>query len=525
MEAGYYLRVLSEASRDIEARHIVAGVLKDLVEDVQAWDCQTALFRARLSVEEKSYQLKVENARARELEQENVRMHAQIREMQSKAATVRSLLVDDVSNLLGSSRERASLRQKVAFYKQRAELLQAEVQSAAEVAAAAAEEGYFSPPVSPPRRSLTPRNSPKTGTVAGTASASGDLGNAAAGTGMLLGDNSDLETVTRYVEDSAATTTAAAAATTTAAAAAAAAAIIVVPYQKPVSLLDLEDAAVLCIFSFLAANEVLGIAQICRGTFKRVDKIFGIGSTAIKPDWPDCIITVEEAAAITETAGKVKAEAEAAAAAVAAAAVAAVAPVEGGLSRSMASAMTEKLSEAEMGAIIRMMASMRKQSTELTELKQRESKLTASLKSSDEEREFYAKKLRETETSLKGSVAECASLRKQGATDAEVITYMDARGLELGGENAHLKLRCERLEAGLDLQRGSHEHVEQRLRTELEDGSRALEALEATYKTQKKVLVKEVKSLRNTVTAITRELHQYKSQVLAVRETLDDRYR
>jgi hypothetical protein len=470
-------------------------------------------------------------------------MHAQIREMQSKAATVRSLLVDDVSNLLGSSRERASLRQKVAFYKQRAELLQAEVQSAAEVAAAAAEEGYFSPPVSPPRRSLTPRNSPKTGTVSGTAaasaaavaaaaSASGDLGDAAAGTGMLLGDNADLETVARCVDSATTTTTTTAAAaaattsaatttTTAAATAAAAAAVIVVPYQKPVSLLDLEDAAVLCIFSFLAANEVLGVAQICRGTFKRVDKIFGIGSTAIKPDWPDCVITVEEEAA----ASKVKAEAEAAAAAVAAAAVAAVAPVEGGLSRSMASAMTEKLSEAEMGAIIRMMTSMRKQSTELTELKQRESKLTASLKSSDEEREFYAKKLRETETSLKGSVAECASLRKQSATDAEVITYMDARGLELDGENAHLRLRCERLEAGLDLQRCSHEHVEQRLRAELEDGSRALEALEATHKTQKKVLVKEVKSLRNTVTAITRELHQYKSQVLAVRETLDDRYR
>jgi len=319
------------------------------------------------------------------------------------------------------------------------------------------------------------------------------------------------------VEDSTTTTAAVAAA-------AAAAAVVVVPYQKPASLLDLEDAAVLCIFSFLAANEVLGIAQICRGTFKRVDKIFGIGSTAIKPEWPDCVITVEEAA-ITEAAGKVKAEAEAAAAPVTVAAAAAVAPVEGGLSRSVASAMTEKLNEAEMGAIIRMMESMRKQGTELAELKQRESELTASFKSCDEEREFYAKKLREAETSLKGSVVECASLRKQGATDAEVITYMDARGLELGGENASLRLRCERLEAGLDLQRGSHEHVEQRLRVELEDGSRALEGLEATYKTQKKVLVKEVKSLRNTVASITRELHQYKSQVLAVRETLDDRYR
>ena len=515
-ESGYYLRVLSEASRDIEARHIVAGVLKDLVEDVQAWDCQTALFRARLSVEEKSYQLKVGNARAVLLEQENARMHAQVREIQGKAAAVRSLLVEDVSDLLGSSRERVSLRQKVAFYKQRAELLQAEVESAAEVAAAAAEEGYFSPPVSPPRRSLMPRNSPKAG--AGTASASGDLGDAAAGTGVsLLGDNADSETVTGSVEDSTTTTAAVAAA-------AAAAAVVVVPYQKPASLLDLEDAAVLCIFSFLAANEVLGIAQICRGTFKRVDKIFGIGSTAIKPEWPDCVITVEEAA-ITEAAGKVKAEAEAAAAPVTVAAAAAVAPVEGGLSRSVASAMTEKLNEAEMGAIIRMMESMRKQGTELAELKQRESELTASFKSCDEEREFYAKKLREAETSLKGSVVECASLRKQGATDAEVITYMDARGLELGGENASLRLRCERLEAGLDLQRGSHEHVEQRLRVELEDGSRALEGLEATYKTQKKVLVKEVKSLRNTVASITRELHQYKSQVLAVRETLDDRYR
>jgi len=494
-EDGYYLSVLANASQSIEARHIVASVVRNLVEDVASWDQQCALYQAKLDLEISNHERKVQRNKLDFLEKENARLTAQIADMKARAASVRALLIEDVAGVLGSSRERASLHQKVAFYQDKVALLENELHVI----------GQRQQQQSALSAALTPPGSPMR--ISAVAALDSDAACSASG-GASTGN--DIAVANGTVGDAVMDTGASHATVT---APPAVGAVVAKPsasaYKRPPSILDLEDSTLLSVFSFLTASEVLGIAHICRGTFKRVDKIFGIGSDVIKPDWPDHIITPEEQTMI-EAAKTDAAAAERAA-------------NSKGISRSTAEKLAEKLDEKEMGAIIRMMDSMRKLDVELKTLRERETGLESSLKEKEAANDFVVNKLRETELALKESMQEMASLRKQGAADAEVVSFMDARGLELEAANESLKLRCERLEAGLDLQRNTHEHVEQRLRDELEESYRALDDLESTYKAQKKVLVKEVKTLRNTVASTTREMHQYKSQVHAIKETLDER--
>jgi polyhydroxyalkanoate synthesis regulator phasin len=56
-------------------------------------------------------------------------------------------------------------------------------------------------------------------------------------------------------------------------------------FKLPKDLLRLQDSPLLHIFSFLQTEEVLNFAQSCRFVYFRIDGIFGIESTIVKPDW------------------------------------------------------------------------------------------------------------------------------------------------------------------------------------------------------------------------------------------------
>lgn len=50
----------------------------------------------------------------------------------------------------------------------------------------------------------------------------------------------------------------------------------------PVSLITLEDRCLLKIFSYLTVGDVLNVSTINRTFYKRVDKLFGIGTVGIQ---------------------------------------------------------------------------------------------------------------------------------------------------------------------------------------------------------------------------------------------------
>jgi hypothetical protein len=461
------LSILHHAVNDIETRQSVAHIVRDLVEDVAAWDMEVALYGAQLATEEKSYEIRVLHAKLKQVETRNTFLEDHLRKLKEAASSVRSVLIEDLSSVLASSRETTALRRKVDWYKERFESIQ--MPDNYTRTGAASIKGF--------------NKDGKDDSVGAHATPVQAVAEARDHDGVI-----DDEQKSQGVG------------------------------KRRLTLLDLEDKAVLTVFSFLEASEVLGVAQTCRATFKRVDEIFGIGSAIIKSDWPMSITTVEDKAT-----AELNIE-DASATMVPLSPSLSRTPSFTGLSRAVAATMTEKLSEAEMSAIIKMMDELRSRGSALTKLQEREVELSAELSNAIQEQDKLHVELDTMSRAQATAVAEVAALRKQKASDAEVITFMDTRGLDLESENAELKHRCERLEAGLDLQRGTHEHVEQRLRADLAESRARIDELESTHRAQKRVLVKEVKSLRATSASASRELGLYKSQLHAVREALDERY-
>ncbi len=100
-------------------------------------------------------------------------------------------------------------------------------------------------------------------------------------------------------------------------------------------------------------------------------------------------------------------------------------------------------------------------------------------------RDFLVDKLKGAEKALKALMADSSALKKQHASDQEIIGYLDLRGQELEGQVLELTHRCQHLQAALDLQMGTHSHREEQLLGELRDYKSRHEKLDTAFKTQK----------------------------------------
>lgn len=109
-------------------------------------------------------------------------------------------------------------------------------------------------------------------------------------------------------------------------------------------------------------------------------------------------------------------------------------------------------------------------------------------------RNFLIEKLKAAETEIKALMASSSALKKQAASDQEIIAFLDLKGHELEGEKVDLMNRCNYLQQSLDLQIGSHSHREQQLLSELNDIKLKYEELDSSFKSQK---VRITKTLTN----------------------------
>jgi chromosome segregation ATPase len=102
----------------------------------------------------------------------------------------------------------------------------------------------------------------------------------------------------------------------------------------------------------------------------------------------------------------------------------------------------------------------------------------------------------------------------------KVIFYLDNQSQELESENKELRWKCGQLEASLDLLRGSHTHNEKQVLQELHELRDRLEVSETAARSQKKILVKEVKTLRSQLDSVRDERDLYWRRLQVMREAL-----
>lgn len=261
-------------------------------------------------------------------------------------------------------------------------------------------------------------------------------------------------------------------------------------YSAP--LMILEDKLLLKSFSYLKANSVLSTAQVCRPVFTRVDALFGMGSTlhskaVVVPPPP------------TSTAPLPPTPAEAAH------------PL-GDLAKKIAA----KLNSTEMKGIVQMTERIRRLEAETGHLAQAKEDTETKLESTEKVKDFLVDKLKDTELVLKRTIDAANESARQHQADQEVINFLDGRVHELE------QLLSEAQETGVAkdkglaeaerLEMGRVKSLEELLQWEREKANK----METEAKGQKKLLVKEVKALRAQLTAVTADRDSYKRQASAL---------
>jgi hypothetical protein len=240
-------------------------------------------------------------------------------------------------------------------------------------------------------------------------------------------------------------------------------------------LLALQDSSLLKVFSFLEAPSVLNTAAACRGTFRKVDALFGFGNSesilqgsSSPPASSDPLKTPPRSAkqpshssvgsgfkSLFATVSQVRDEKEANA-------FPSTSSKEGNeglaLTADMVNAMALKLSNAEMKGIISMTARNKALTAQVSrqceirsvlscallllrdlrvcvcmvrlgttmqasQLRTEKEDVLEKLRSTEEVKEFLVQKLKETEAALKKSLDEKARTDRQAASDQEVLCW------------------------------------------------------------------------------------------------------
>ena len=335
------------------------------------------------------------------------------------------------------------------------------------------------------------------------------------------------------------------------------------PPPRHCILSDVSDGLLLGVFSYLQTGEVLAAAQANRFVFQRVDGLFGIDSKIAVPAWgerypepaPSSIgdggpaaasLNSQAAPAVSSSSLSSSSSSAASFAAGTISALASIATgaqasgkerissllsfIEGSsggahpssllLPRELLDALGKKLSAAELKAVSALNDGLRRQIAEADKTTAEKDDLAARLHNTETVRDFLVSKLRAAELALKAAMTEAAQLHRQALADGEVISYLDLKGQELEAQTHEAEQARHRLQSSLSFQQGSFAHTERRLSTELAELRVRLDESEAAFRSQKKLLVKEVKLLRSQLDVTTKERNIFGAQLRVVKDTL-----
>ena len=515
----------------LRTRLEVKEVVSELVGDVEEWFYQEELSQSRGQVNELQGVTVLLARRIRTLQSEKQQAHDQLRSVRVLASEVRDKFAVDISSVLMASRDSQSLRARVKALESQVALLQSqngelvvklrqEEQQAQDGTQPLSNASQSLPP--PPPLLPLPVPVPLPLPLLQVASPPDQ---------SVVSVVAGSEEVPLQQAD-----------------------VAVAPVQRHCLLSDVSEAVLLLMFSFLETGEVLATAQCSRFLFLRVDLIFGTDSAIIKPEWA-IRHAPSGAAALPENAAGATAGSAVALAAVGGAATVAngnhasaavtasssistaastakqflqslmdaasntgAQPVQ--LSKDVTEALVKKLSATEYKAVLAVSEALKKQTAEGEQLRADKDDLAARLANTETVRDFLVQKLRSAELALKATMKEAGQLRKQALADGEIISYLDLRGQDLDTQNQESELARKHLQASINLQQATFAHAEKRLGAELLEARARLEETETSQRATKKLLVKEVKSLRAQLEVVTKERNIYGAQIRVLKDTL-----
>jgi len=335
------------------------------------------------------------------------------------------------------------------------------------------------------------------------------------------------------------------------------------PHTLYTTLTTLEESLVLRVFSFMNAPDVLAMSEVCKAFNERIGLIFGTGHKHEDEDEEE-----EEGATATISS---TAPAEAAAAAAASSpAIAARSPSSssflknylGGtadvLSSSFSSllpppssaaamarsllgssdstiptsssssssssssapplaSMASKLTSAELKGILAFTERVKKMEALVVQFQVENENVRARLEGAEGVKELLVGKLREAEGELKRAREGESDKERQRVMDQEVIGFLDGRVQELEGGLTTTVARLVEVE---EKAKGDVAQSQEQVRV-LQDmlgfERRKAEENEGQWRQQKKILAKEVKSLRNEVLVRQKERDAYRDELRNVR--------
>ena len=339
------------------------------------------------------------------------------------------------------------------------------------------------------------------------------------------------------------------------------------PLPKKCLLSDIEDLELLHVFSFLDTAEVLATAQVNRFVFQRVDELFGLDSQITQPHWKErkdlSIVTNDgkDKLAVDDSLQDLNKETIIASAntngdtdnvdnAVTTGTGDAVknddsmvnfltqftssltAPAQATLletsidhdtgiwSSEVYDVYRPKLSTAELQAIMNLNELNKNRLKKNEEMEVEIEDLTSRLVNTETVRDFLINKLKSAESALKASLKELAQYRKQAGADSEIIEYLDAKCSDYESRWKDSNAEYKRLTSEFDIYQSTHSTLEHEMKNELQETRSNMNRIESSYKSEKKVLVREVKNLRIALDRCSDEKHVLEAQMNSIKETL-----
>jgi hypothetical protein len=182
------------------------------------------------------------------------------------------------------------------------------------------------------------------------------------------------------------------------------------------------------------------------------------------------------------------------------------------LNAAMASSMAAKLSDAELNAIILMTERLKQKEQLAAQYKSEKDALAAKLDGTESVKQFLIAKVRDMEASLNATFDKEIKFKQQAERDQEVIAYLDTKVQEYKRQVCRIESEKKAALDELDAIRKQASERSAVMSDMLHFEREKLQENEREWKSTRKLLIKEVKSLRSQVAALQDECEVYRDE-------------
>ncbi|EQC25383.1 hypothetical protein SDRG_16746 [Saprolegnia diclina VS20] len=257
------------------------------------------------------------------------------------------------------------------------------------------------------------------------------------------------------------------------------------------ALANCPDKVVMGVFAYLTAHDVLRVSMTGQVWKTRVSVLFGVQAPmAPKVTPPPTPIRRKPSSVFDKT------------------------------QLAKADEILQSLSNREVKFFRDLMLRMKQLEASLTQVEVEKEDIGARLHGAEKVRDFLMDKLKDLEEALATSMEETAKAGAQSSLDREVLAYLDVKVQELEDELSVHVAQTDEYRAELERVQRQHSAKTQVLDDMLRHVTAEKRDLDLQAKSQKKVLVKEVRMLRAENARLQAESRGYRLQLTQLKESL-----